>query len=110
MHNYKCYGTGSQACKQPYKTYGPAKIHLSYDELFFPKKIKNINLYSTGLINTEPKLRELQGLDNQTLANVCIIKTNENVCNSSNLYPLINTQCSTGRVKSCQTSDFNNNV
>ena len=111
MNNY-CYGLGSQACKQPYQSYGShsEQFHLSYDQLFYTKKKKNINLYSTGRINTQPKLRELQGLDNQTLANVCIIKTNANVCNSKNLYPLQNTTCTSSPVNSCQTSDFNSNV
>ncbi len=95
---------------------GEKDAHASYNELFKnPVTIGNCpDLYKLGRIDTAPELRAVQGLGNQTVANVCICAVDSDVCSRKNLYPLSNASCSvplTGdAAKNCQTSNFNTKV
>ena len=95
--------------------------HLSYNDLMYPDPdecgtgpCSVPDLYKTGRLNTDERLRAMQGLDNQSLANVCICgPASFNACNSTNMYPLRNAEwCKIGvdQIPGCQTSFFNTKV
>ena len=88
--------------------------HLNYRELFSPVESGSCpDLYKLGRIDTAPTLRATQGLENQTLANVCICAADTNVCSRKNMYPLYNAQYDNwpaDEIKGCQTSYFNTKV
>ena len=93
---------------------GAKETHLTYSELFHPNLPSCPDLYHLGRIDNAPALRALQGLENQTLANVSICATDKNVCSRKNLFPLANATCTVPlpavKTKGCQTSYFNTRV
>ena len=110
-------------CNEDYLEYVSANClnHLSYNELMYPPKeacgtgpCSVPDLYKTGRLNTDENLRVMQGLDNQSIANVCICGPAAfNACNSTNMYPLRNAEwCKIGvdQIPGCQTSFFNTKV